>query len=111
MIIAVKIAICAFVYTEILTDDKMILSFMRRLPYFFTCPYCIAGQMALWCWLFPYSWIDIFFYICLPIAIVHIFLIVNDRSQKNNGGGNGITEAEKVHGGSEIPIEPETTTN
>lgn len=110
MILALKIAVISFVFTEILTSDGMIFSFFRKLPKPFTCPYCIAGQIALWSWLFPGQWVEILFLLSLPILIIHVFLIVNERSQKNNGGGDGITKAEETSGGSEIPVKPENET-
>jgi membrane protein implicated in regulation of membrane protease activity len=102
-----KIAIIALVYTEILTSEGMILSFMRRLPDFFTCPYCIAGQIALWDYLFPSIYVDILFRISLPIAIVYVLLLLNERSQKNNRDSDATDEGKKVFRSAEIPIEPE----
>jgi hypothetical protein len=79
MILAIKIAIIAFVFSEILTSEKMIFSFMRKLPSPFTCPYCIAGQIALLYMIFPYLWIEIIFNLSLPIGIVHFFLALNKK--------------------------------
>lgn len=54
---AVLIGICAWVYVFILMDDGMILSpwerLVSRLPDWLYkplagCEYCVAGQMALW---------------------------------------------------------------
>lgn len=110
MILALKIAVIAFVFTEILTSDRMIFSFFRKLPKPFTCPYCIAGQLALWSWLFPGQWVEILFLLSLPILIIHVFLIVNERSQRDNKNSDGTDSAEKTDGGPAVPVKPENET-
>lgn len=107
MILALKIAVISFVFTEILTSDRMIFNFMRSLPYFFTCPYCIAGQLALWSYLFPCGWIEFLFTLSLPIAFIHVILIANERCQKNSRDSNVNDKAEALQGGGAIPVEPE----
>lgn len=110
MILALKIAVISFCFSEILTSDGMIFSFMRKLPHPFTCPYCIAGQLALWSWLFPGTWIEILFLLSLPIVTIHVFLIVNERSQRDNKDSDGVNPAEKTAEGTAVPVKPENET-
>lgn len=107
MILALKIAVISFVFSEILTSEGMIFSFMRRLPQPFTCPYCIAGQLALWSLFVPAHWIEILFHLSLPIVIIHVFLILNERCQENSGDSNGSDKAGQAEGGGAVPIEHE----
>jgi hypothetical protein len=102
-----KIAIIALVYTEILTSDGMIFSFMRKLPDFFTCPYCIAGQIAIWDYFFPSPVVDFLFQVSLPIAIVYVILLLNERSQKNNRVSDATDAGETLHRGPAVPTEPQ----
>jgi hypothetical protein len=84
---------------------------MRRLPDFFTCPYCIAGQIALWDYLFPSVYVDILFRISLPIAIVYLILRLNERTEKDNRDSNALDEGKEIQSGTGIPIEPEKKTD
>lgn len=59
---AFVVAVCAWVYAEILTDNGMLLNRVfnvinERLPSWIskpiiTCVFCVGGQMALWLYLF-----------------------------------------------------------
>ena len=59
---ALGVAVCAWVYAEILTDNGMLLNRVynvinERLPSWIakpimTCVFCVGGQMALWFYLF-----------------------------------------------------------
>ena len=76
---AVLIGICAWVYVYILLDDGMILGwlgkFLCRLPDWLHeplggCEYCVAGQMALWYYLYV-NWSGY----TIELAIPHILFI------------------------------------
>jgi hypothetical protein len=102
-----KIAIIALVFTEILTSDGMIFSFMRKLPDFFTCPYCIAGQIALWDYFFPSAAIDFLFSVSLPIGIVYVILLINDRASENNRNSHATDQGKEVLTSADVPFESE----
>lgn len=93
LLIAVKCAVIAWVYVKILARPGNILGWWARLlnnylvkekftPYYerkehwilkpvLTCELCVAGQIALWSYLFPVLWtiLDAVFAICLTITI------------------------------------------
>lgn len=84
------IAVCSFVYTEILTESGMILDklyrLIDRLPKWLSkplgsCSYCLTGQLSLWLYLWfyieNYNILNHIAFICISIFITHILITVN----------------------------------
>lgn len=81
---SLMIAIIAFVYSDVLTEPKMILNPLyleleKILPEqifkpIIGCFKCVAGQMALWSYIFifDYNFIMHVFFICLTIYLSKI---------------------------------------
>jgi hypothetical protein len=84
MLIALLIGICAWVYVDILTREHMILGKVsiylnNKLPIWIYkpligCSYCVAGQLAFWCFIFfqPYNFLYHIAFICISIFSVTI---------------------------------------
>jgi len=92
-ILSIQIAICAFVYVVLLTEPYYILGdlygFLEpRLPWWLFkpmmgCEKCVAGQLALWIYLYQnYKVYDLYhacthiFFICLTIITTHIITLL-----------------------------------
>ena len=88
------IAICSYVYVNILTEQGMILGWwydlLKKLPeWLFNplvgCIYCVTGQVALWYYLFTYwneyNLLTHIVYICLSIFAVEIIMIIKTKTQ------------------------------
>ena len=94
---ALGVAVCAWVYAEILTDNGMLLNRVynvinERLPSWIakpimTCVFCVGGQMALWLYLFlvwkfselQYNFLHHILFICFTIFYIKII----DKSWQN----------------------------
>jgi hypothetical protein len=89
------IAVCAYVYTEMLAAPEMILyrwwEFANRnFPrWLFNpivgCVYCVAGQMSLWYYIYKY-WNDYnplehVAFICLTIFFVEVIITLKTKTQ------------------------------
>ncbi len=81
MLTAFKLAVCAWVITNILMDEGMILYFWRRfitpLPQWLYkplggCDYCFGGQVALWYALFTLGPTDGLFCVLFTIFVIKI---------------------------------------
>ena len=78
----ILIAILAWTYVHILTDDGMIFCKLDKwmdgkwIFKIFGCEYCLAGQLSLWYFLydrwFDYNFIDHVLYIGLTIFLVKL---------------------------------------
>lgn len=98
----ILIAVCAYVYSVILTEQEMIFNKLylfaeNKLPRWLShplisCVYCVAGQMALWYYLVKYwenyNLIYHILYICFAIFTVDVILRIfkylqNERPDKN----------------------------
>jgi len=90
---AILLAVAAWVYTTILLQEGMILGWLgkliSRLPDWLCeplggCEYCVAGQMALWYYLYKhwngYDFIEHILFITLTIFLVEI---INTWKQSN----------------------------
>lgn len=85
MITSVYIGITAYVFTMILTDPDMIFGWygklLDKLPSWIAkplgkCEYCLAGQMALWYYIYlhyaDYNAVNHIFYISISIFVVEV---------------------------------------
>jgi hypothetical protein len=88
--LSIGIAIVAFVYTEILTEQGMILNWLHsiitKLPAtlhkpLISCAYCVSGQMALWLFLYlnwsDYSLLKHVMFVSLTIFFTHVIMTAN----------------------------------
>lgn len=88
------LAVCAFVYSEILTEPEMILGWwydfaQRHFPMWLFkpivgCVYCVAGQMSLWYYLYKYWYdynlLDHIAFICLTIFFVKVIMTIKHKT-------------------------------
>lgn len=96
IILAIKLAVIAFCYSDKLTEPDMLLGPLKyRITLLITsfpwlewvfkplilCPHCVAGQMALWTWIFIklghtwiYTAIEAGFFISLTILLIDVLL-------------------------------------
>lgn len=89
---ALLLGVCAWVFVFILMEDGMILSWwgkvINKLPEWLSeplggCEYCVAGQMALWYYLYRY-WgsYDVAEHILFITLTIFIVEIINTWKQK-----------------------------